>query len=180
MSASESVATRLQVTDKPQESIRLAPLSASVSSTTGTSAPPPGTKSSISLLSSKSTPVTDPPPNKLTPQPSPAIPVSMSNRQIPAHQQRKLNPRVKPMALLPLKTDGPIGISTKSRISGLSTGAVGQRSAQPATRPASPAIVTRTSATANASLALDSPITPQSSISGLDISRWSQENIMTT
>jgi hypothetical protein len=203
-SSSELASIDSHANNRNQESKRFPSISASISSTTDSNAPPPASKSSVSTLPSKLTPPTEtlrnktigrpieqPPDksivqpteplrNKPAAQPTSSFPASTSNKPIPAHLQRKLNPRVKPMALPMLQTGGPVGISTKARISGLGIGTVVSRSAQPASQP-SPAVGTRPSGTTSNSFALDSPVTPQSSTSaGFDASRWLQENILTT
>lgn len=130
---------------------------------------PPASKTSVSAPPPKTSGVAGPPPS---------FTASDSTKAIPAHLQRKLNPRVKPMALPMVQTSGPKGISTKARLSGISTGLAASR---PGLRPILPAVGSHPSVIASGSAALDSPKTPRSSVSmDFDASKWIQEIITST
>ena len=132
-----------------------------------------------SLLASSMPKPAEPLPNKIFSGPSSSLTASTSGKVIPAHLQRKLNPRVKPMALPKPQPGGPVGISTKARISGLSTGNIGPRSTDSALRHISPSVSNSSSIVAGSAVASELPKTLQpSSSTAFDATRWLQENIV--
>ncbi|KAF8591974.1 hypothetical protein K439DRAFT_618242 [Ramaria rubella] len=116
--------------------------------------------------SSRSTP-NEQPPNKPIAPPSISAGVSKSNKPLPAHLQRKLNPRVKQISL---PSVGLQGISTKARILALGPGS-GIRATDPATQTNIPH--------PSSSVVLDTQGTSPSPIVEIDGEKWLQENITT-
>lgn len=101
---------------------------------------------------------------------------TVSKKSLPEHQRRRMNPLVKEMAL-PLQSHGPLGISTKARISGLSSGNVGPKSADPV----SPSIRNFTSTITSNAVASEVSNTLQPSTSTsteFDATKWLKENIV--
>jgi len=135
------------------------------------------------LASSKSKPTELPPnpPNKSLAGPSSTPIASTLGKPIPVHLQRKLNPRVKPMVLPIPQSRGPLGISTKARISGLSKGNARPRSADKALSPPPPSVGNSLSTITSNAAPLDlSKASQPSASTEFDAARWLQENIVST